>query len=74
MDNDLASLAINDEWDIPRYTYAPGDQGELWWCNSHQRRATYVFNRKDHCCAPGLGGIMIPCHAVNLTGIAELED
>lgn len=62
---------------------------ELWWCNSHQRRATYVLIKKydyqiwlpdgpretiDHCCDPKLGGILLPCSCVNLTGIVEIEE
>lgn len=46
---------------------------ELWWCNVHQRKATYVKNGKRGC-DPHLGGIMIPCECVNLTGIAIIED
>lgn len=39
--------------------------GETWWCNSHQRRATYLF-KDQHVCDPDLGGIMIPCSSVKL--------
>jgi len=51
---------------------------ELWWCNSHQRQATHIQYHKGyrtllHCCDPKLGGIMLPCDAVNLTGEAQLE-
>lgn len=42
---------------------------ELFWCNAHQRQAA---NAKA--CNPKLGGILLPCHVVDLTGIAELTD
>ena len=52
----------------------PGHPASLFWCNTHQRRATHVevlpsgFPRP--CCAPSLPGIMLPClHVVDLTGI-----
>lgn len=52
--------------------------GELWWCNTHERRATYMCRQTNlrpyHRCDPKLGGILLPCSAVNLTGIAEIED
>lgn len=32
-----------------------------WWCNSHGRVATHVDRNGKRCCAPRLGGIMIPC-------------
>lgn len=35
-----------------------------WWCNSHGRAATHVTHNGARCCAPRLGGIMIPCFAV----------
>lgn len=54
--------------------YTKDESGELWWCNSHGRRAEYLLKKKYHVCDPKLGGIMIPCIAVNLTGIAELEE
>lgn len=53
----------------PPYELAATD--ELWWCNSHQRRATH--KRGDyHCCDPALGGILLPCSCVNLTDQAEV--
>jgi hypothetical protein len=53
----------------------------LWWCNSHQREATYAYvqHGKDcelklvHCCDPCLGGILLPCFCVELTGLVEIE-
>jgi hypothetical protein len=58
--------------------YVPDSSGRLWWCNSHQRRATAVFSYPDgrtrHCCAPGLGGILLPCSAVDLTDEVEIVD
>jgi len=54
--------------------YLKDESGELWWCNSHHRRATHINHLGDHCCAPWQGGITIPCMAVNLTGIAEITE
>ena len=63
--------------------YSPN---ELWWCNVHQRRAEYIKIKSqhirddthqidiDHCCDPKLGGIMIPCKCLNLTGEVEIEN
>ena len=50
------------------------ESGELWWCNSHGRRATHINRFGDHCCAPGQAGILLPCMAVNLTGISKIFD
>lgn len=51
---------------------------ELWWCNQHQRRATARrqagFWEGGVCCDPNLGGTMLPCVCVNLTGIAEIAE
>lgn len=56
---------------------------ELWWCNVHQRRATYMIRRVfgdgfdiklDHCCDPRLGGIMLECSCVDLTDMVEIEE
>ena len=55
-------------------TYELDVSGELWWCNSHQRRAMFVRNGTDHVCNPQLGGIMLPCVTVNLTDIMEIDD
>lgn len=59
--------------------YIKSNPAEIWWCNSHRRRATYMkapnFNRplaNYHCCDPALGGITIPCVCVELTGKVEL--
>lgn len=46
---------------------------ELFWCNSHERPATVVENGKRRC-DPTLGGILLPCFVVDLTGQAELVD
>jgi hypothetical protein len=35
-----------------------------YWCNSHRQPAiesTYADGRQRLCCAPGQGGILIPC-------------
>lgn len=56
--------------------YSESDPEELWWCNSHERIATHLILRKGmepcHVCDPKLGGILLPCKCVNLTGIAEV--
>jgi hypothetical protein len=60
--------------------YYKDASGELWWCNSHRRRATHLLLRdgfdlsESHCCDPNLGGILLPCMCVNLTRIAELVE
>ena len=69
----------NREWHEPMVVYAEAQDEETWWCNSHQRRATHMYfhaghNGVFHCCDPKLGGIMLPCRSVNLTGEVELED
>lgn len=37
----------------------------LWWCDSHNRRATFVLRREGESpeahCDPKLGGILLPC-------------
>lgn len=60
--------------------YRKDESGRTWWCNIHERRATYVFCRQlntqiriEHVCEPGLGGIMIPCRCVDLTDLLEIE-
>lgn len=59
--------------------YKPDESGELWWCNSHARRATFLTTRYVdspnnwmHVCDPKLGGILLPCQTVNLTKEVEL--
>lgn len=51
--------------------------GRLWWCNTHQRRASHVRHNHQgtavHCCDPSLGGIMIPCECIDLTTEVEVE-
>ena len=44
-----------------------------WWCNSHGRAATHLMPDGKHCCAPGLGGILLPCFAVFAPMTVELE-
>ncbi len=50
---------------------------QLWWCNTHQRRATHQFfgnGWTDVSCDPNLGGITMPCMCVSLKGIAEITE
>ena len=59
--------------------YKRNTNKELWWCNSHGRVATYIqmysyTKLQKPCCDPKLGGIMLPCSCVNLTGQVEIED
>lgn len=60
--------------DLPIVEYDLDVSGELWWCNSHQRRATHLIDGDRRVCDPDLGGILLPCRCVNLTGIAELDE
>lgn len=50
--------------------YEVDDSSKKWWCTSHKRYATYIrIHDNDtiiHCCDPTLGGIMLPCHAVEV--------
>jgi len=39
-------------------------EGEYWYCESHRREATHIDPKGRHVCQPGLGGILLPCHAV----------
>ena len=41
---------------------------EHWWCRVHNREATGLHKGR-HRCAPGLGGILIPCEAVAWNGV-----
>lgn len=66
---------------LPEIEYVLADEKSLAWCNAHERRATHIFldnrstpNTARLCCDPKLGGIMIPCRCVDLTGIAEIEE
>ena len=36
---------------------------EVWWCNTHKRRATAINRHGKHCCASGQAGILLPCEA-----------
>ena len=58
--------------EVRRPTYAPNTDDRVWWCNAHQRQATWRVSNYDWstaCCDPGLGGIMIPCECVDLTDL-----
>lgn len=61
---------------VSRTYYTLDESGELWWCNSHERKATHIQHRQDghssHHCDPKLGGILLPCFPVNLTGKCEI--
>jgi hypothetical protein len=41
----------------------------VFWCNVHQRRAQTGYH-----CSNELGGIMLPCRVVELTGLVELHE
>lgn len=50
--------------------------GEVWWCNTHQRQAIERrhWNGALHwICSRHLGGILLPCRGVNITGIVEID-
>lgn len=59
------------------YSFIPEDDGRLFWCNMHQRRATHTFgfpvNEFSVCCNPSLPGIMMPCSCVELTDQVEID-
>jgi hypothetical protein len=64
-------------------TYNKNLDGKLWWCNTHGRKATHLMvkrydNPNDNtavpCCAPYLGGVMIPCRCVDLTSKANIVE
>lgn len=51
----------------------------LIWCNTHNRKATHLReeigpDRGKPCCDPKLGGIMMPCACVDLTGLVEIDE
>lgn len=49
----------------------------IWWCNTHRRRATATDQYGRYCCDPRLDGILLPCSAggvVNLTGMVEIVE
>lgn len=57
--------------------YEKRNDSKLIWCNSHRRKATHLwvkdgFPRSPHC-DPNLGGILLPCFTVDLTGMVEIE-
>lgn len=63
---------------VAEAVYRENDDGRKWWCNSHERWATHVWSNGDirgwqHCCAPSLGGILLPCFAVDITDEAEID-
>lgn len=51
-------------------SYYPDKPGESWWCETHNRKAEWMFqnpiadprfNQPEHRCDPNLGGITMPC-------------
>lgn len=75
----LQSYAVHDREVERVVSYEPDNSNELWWCNSHRRRATYLRKRFTdacwgHVCDPHLGGILLPCVCVNLTNDIELVE
>lgn len=73
----MARVALEARRDAPTVEYFP----ILFWCNSHRRQATHIQRKtqrdgrvfEEHVCDPKLGGILLPCRCVDLTGIAEIE-
>lgn len=48
----------------------------LFWCNVHQRRATHKLYGDGWelvVCDPKLGGIMVQCRCVDLTGKVQID-
>lgn len=60
------------------YVYSVNNDGKKWWCNSHNRFATYLcYSDIDTCrvcCEPGQSGVMIPCFVVEITNELEIWD
>jgi hypothetical protein len=65
--------------------YIEGSPVLLFWCNSHERKATHIqirdyvneagsFHEETPCCDPKLRGILLPCSCVNLSGVATIEE
>jgi len=47
---------------------------KLYWCTSHARLAEDKDQFGNPCCKRGLGGILLPCHAVEYTlNVAEIN-
>ena len=44
---------------------------KLYWCNTHERKATASRDGKP-CCDRNLAGITMPCRVVDLTGLVEV--
>jgi len=47
--------------------YVKLDEPSPYWCESHRRVATHISIKGDiatPCCAPWMGGIMLPCKCV----------
>lgn len=68
---------------IDRVDHIDIPNGSLFWCNSHERKATKICVRYDEhcnmidatpCCDPKLFGIMLPCFVENLTGQVEIDE
>ena len=58
-----------------RVSYTKVEDGRLYWCNSHQCRATLINNYNgNRNCDPEGGMIMIPCNVVDLTDEVEIEE
>lgn len=73
MCNVVYEAGARHRWQDGDQPYQRDTSGELWWCNSHQRKAEWLF-KGQHRCDPSLGGITLPCSCVNLTNEAEVEE
>jgi len=40
------------------------DERGIYWCNMHQREATYTDENGNIKCDPKFGGILFPCQVV----------
>ena len=45
----------------------------IFWCNAHQREATYRSKYNKICCDPKLGGILLACQVVFLEDCEVIE-
>ena len=75
--NHLATSAASPSNGHPVIEYVALPENQLWWCNSHNRRATHMchnsWNGSRVTCPPRSSGIMIPCECVDVTNDLEIE-
>lgn len=65
----------------PVVVYFENPASELWWCRTHKRWAEFMrsiayktimeYADAVHCCDPRLGGITMPCNAIEVTDVVK---